>query len=166
MDINEVEDYPLLTEAEEQQLECSRKPFYGLFGDSLKLRILERLMADPGNCFSPKDLIPFVNQGNKLVNSWSIEVILKRMVEEGLLEICPDCKAYRVNFKSKRWVALTLLAFAGNDDFSDRKEEDLGDCKDEKYPSSMDRAMEVYLSGHKCILMPFCIDGSSEFKEE
>jgi hypothetical protein len=162
------ENYPLLTEAEERQLEYARKPFYGLFGNSLKLRILEQLMADPNNCMMPEEMVPFVyDQDIKSLNpegfirkafTSQVEEVFKELIKEGLLEICPDCKAYRVNFKAKRWVALTLLAFAGNDD-SDVLETG-------EYGESMAIAMNVYLSGHKCMLMPFCIDGSSEFKEE
>jgi hypothetical protein len=122
-------------------------PFANIFGNTVKARIVEELMADP----SQKIDIGFIGQlcscSRKTVRKY-----IKELEKDGLIYYCDEHKAYEVDFEKKSWAALTLLAFALNDDIRSPEEEDDG------FSCSFDRGVYEYTSGRPSIFMPFVVE--------
>ena len=110
-------------------------PFRNLFGNTPKARIIEEMMADP-SCRTEKDLRYF----GKCSTS-TLKVILNDLRSSNLILWCKDCSSWYPNPESRVWVALTLLAFAGNSDEEPANDFILG--------------MEEYLEERTSIFMPF-----------
>jgi len=144
------EDIPLFSEEDEKLLERHKYPFCGIFGDTPKCRVVEELMADPSRCVVPEEIAKLTE-----LSVVEVEDSFESLTMDGLLYKCKECDGYTVNYKSRRWVALTLLAFAGNDDFDDEPAES----------SEFVKGMEEYLNGRTSIFMPFSIDGDEEWKK-
>lgn len=92
----------------------TRLPYDGLFGDSNLIRVLRQVIADPFTEYRPIDL-------EKLTNNCAPTVrdSLKTLTSLGLLikdERDHQHPVYRVNTESKRYLALTFLAYAVLDD--------------------------------------------------
>ena len=92
----------------------TRLPYDGLFGDSNLIRVLRQVIADPFTEYRPIDL-------EKLTNNCAPTVrdSLKTLTSLGLLikdESDHQHPVYRVNTESKRYLALTFLAYAVLDD--------------------------------------------------
>lgn len=104
------EDLPLLTEEDERKLEAGERPFGGLLGNSVLLRVIEEIMADPHREFRPKNLQILTDSSPP-----RIKTALESLAAQGLLrKISNDSQrpVYKANLESKRLKALELLAYA------------------------------------------------------
>lgn len=92
----------------------SRLPYGGLFGDSNIVKIIEQVIADPDIEYRPIDLEKLTKE-----SAPTVRLSLKTLTSLGVLlkdETDSQHPVYRVNIESKRFVALTLLAYAVLDD--------------------------------------------------
>jgi hypothetical protein len=111
--MKDFDDLPLLSEEEEKRLEESKLPFGGLLGNSVHLRVLREIVADPWRDFKPKNL--------KLLTSASaprIKDSLETLASLGLLKNVSDDQqrpVYKANLEDIRLTALTFLAYAATD---------------------------------------------------
>jgi hypothetical protein len=110
----ELKDLPRLSEEDELELEAAKLPFGGLLGNSVLLRVIEEIVADPCREFRPKNL--------KILAASSaprIKAALDALTDQGLLEktsLDSQRPVYKANLESKRLTVLTLLAYAVIDD--------------------------------------------------
>lgn len=91
-----------------------RPPYGGLFGDSNLVGVLEQVIADPFIEYRPIDLVRLTKETPPTVRK-----SLKILTSQGILiKSAADIQhpVYRVNLDSKRYLALTLLAYAILDD--------------------------------------------------
>ena len=92
--------------------ELTDVPYEGLFGDTVLARVVEEIIADPHSSYRPKDL-------EKLTDASAprIRDALTTLNRLGLI-MASEAKhpIYNVNKKSKKFIALTLLAYASLDD--------------------------------------------------
>jgi len=104
------EDLPVLTAEEEMYL---NEPYGGLFGNSVMAKVVEELVADPTMDYRPKYLVDVT--GN---SEGSINKVLKKLLKLGLIENKMTGKhpVYRVRVESKKFAALSFLAYAMPDD--------------------------------------------------
>jgi hypothetical protein len=112
--MNDLSDLPLLSDEEERRLEFCRLPFGGLLGNTVLLRVIREITADPYREFRPKEL-----EALTASSAPRIKNALELLAAQGLLEnVSSDSQrpAYRVNLSSKRLMALTFLAYAVTDD--------------------------------------------------
>ncbi|MBN1236222.1 MAG: hypothetical protein JW999_09280 [Methanotrichaceae archaeon] len=112
--MNDLSDLPLLSDEDERRLEFCRLPFGGLFGNTVLLRVIREITADPYREFRPKEL-----EALTASSAPRIKNALEALVAQGLLEnISSDSQrpVYKANLSSKRLMALTLLAYAVTDD--------------------------------------------------
>lgn len=112
--MEDIEDLPFLSEEDEQKLEAGKLPYSGLFGNSVLLRVIEEIVADPHREFRPKKL-----QILTASSPPSIKTALDALTAQGLLRKTssdPQRPVYKVNLESKRLAALTHLAYAVTDD--------------------------------------------------
>ncbi len=112
--MEDLSDLPLLSEEDEKQMESNRLPFGGLFGNTVLLRVIREITADPYREFRPKELVALAASSAPRIKN-----ALETLVAQGLLENIsrdPQRPVYRVNLASKRLTALTLLAYAVTDD--------------------------------------------------
>ncbi len=89
-------------------------PYDGLLGDSNIVSVLEEVIADPYMEYRPIDLVGLTGE-----TSPTVRKSLKTLTSVGLLlKDKTDLRhpVYRVNTKSKKYLALNLLAFAVLDD--------------------------------------------------
>jgi DNA-binding transcriptional ArsR family regulator len=89
-------------------------PYDGLFGDSNIVSVLEEVIADPYMEYHPIDLVGLTGE-----TSPTVRKSLKVLTSVGLLlKDRTDRRhpVYRVNTKSKKYLALNLLAYAILDD--------------------------------------------------
>jgi hypothetical protein len=89
-------------------------PYGGLFGDSVHSRVVEEIIADPYRDYRPKELVSLTE-----TSAPAVRKALATLKSLGLLfEDRSDRQhpIYKVNLKSKKFVALTLLSFAVLDD--------------------------------------------------
>ena len=110
----ELKDLPLLSEEDELELEAGKLPFGGLLGNSVLLRVIEEIVADPYREFRPKKLKVLTDS-----SAPRIKAVLDALTDQELLEkTTTDSQrpVYKVNLESKRLTALTLLAYAAIDD--------------------------------------------------
>ena len=85
-------------------------PFGGLFGNSVIANVVEQIIADPYSTYTAESL--------KELTDRSLPRIRKALVylkEMGLLKSV-DSNRYTVNRKTKKFSALTFLAYAVSDD--------------------------------------------------
>jgi len=112
--MDDFDDLPLLPSELVEKWENIKKPFGGLFGNSVPIRVLSEIVADPDREFRPKDLERLAD-----ATAPSIKKSLETLTSLGLLEErLHDSQRpfYRVNLTSKRLTALTFLAYAIIDD--------------------------------------------------
>lgn len=108
------DDLPLLPPELVVKWENIKKPFGGLFGDSVHIRVLSEIVADPDREFRPKDL-----ERLAAASAPSIKKSLETLTSIGLLEerlLDSQRPFYRANLMSKRLTALTFLDYAIIDD--------------------------------------------------
>jgi hypothetical protein len=87
-------------------------PYEGLFGDSVLARVVEEIIADPHSAYRPRDLEELTGASAPRVRD-----ALTTLKKLGLLkETGGKHPVYTVNIQSKKFVALTLLAYAVLDD--------------------------------------------------
>lgn len=90
------------------------KPYGGLFGNSVQIKVVEEIVADPYSDYHPKDLEEMTG-----ASAPSIRRVLNDLTTLGLLiKDSSDAQhpVYRPNLQSKKIVALTFLAYALIDD--------------------------------------------------
>lgn len=90
------------------------KPYGGLFGNNVQIKIIEEIVADPYRNYRPRYFEEMTGASPP-----SIRAALSNLTNLGLLEKdTGDIQhpIYRVNLRSKRTVALTFLSFASIDD--------------------------------------------------
>ncbi|MGC9436274.1 MAG: hypothetical protein ACP5C4_09430 [Methanomicrobiales archaeon] len=103
------DDLPVLSDEEEMYLE---EPYGGLFGGTVMASVVEEMVADPTMEYHPRYLEELTGKSGR-----SISDALKKLERLSLVErIERDHAVYRVNVRSKKFVALTLLAYAMLDD--------------------------------------------------
>lgn len=110
----EDEELMPLPEDIEQAFESIEQPFGGLFGNTVFLRVLREILADPYREFRPKDLEILTSASPPMIGE-----SLKKLESFGLLEKGSNDTQrpfYRANLESQRLIALTFLAYAVNDD--------------------------------------------------
>ena len=113
------EELPELPEELEKYVE---KPYGGLFGDNVQIRIIEEIVADPYRLYRPKHFEELTGGSQP-----SIRKALNSLTSLGLLEKDSTDKQhpiYRPNLKSRRIAAMTFLSLASIDD------RDKTDCMD------------------------------------
>ncbi len=90
------------------------KPYGGLFGNTVLAQVVEELVADPTMDYRPKYLEEMTGK-----KAPSVRESLRTLVRLGLIENVSDDlqhPVYRVVVGSKKFVALSLLAYAVIDD--------------------------------------------------
>lgn len=105
------ESLPALPKELERYLE---RPYGGLFGDTVIAQVVEEIVADPHPDYRPRDLEKLTG-----ASSPAVRKALNTLTSLGLLNKDGSDKqhpVYRANTKSKKFVALTLLAYAMLDD--------------------------------------------------
>jgi len=100
---------------EEENMERKQRlPYGGLFGDSNLIKVLEQMIADPYLEYRPIDLEKLTKE-----SAPTVRASLKTLTSLDLLkkdETDSQHPVYRVNTESKRFIALTFLAYAVLDD--------------------------------------------------
>jgi len=100
---------------EDENLERVRRlPYGGLFGDSNLIKVLEQMIADPDLEYRPIDLEKLTKE-----SAPTVRASLKTLTSLDLLtkdETDSQHPVYKVNTESKRFIALTFLAYAVLDD--------------------------------------------------
>lgn len=107
----QAENLPVITEEEEMFLD---QPYGGLFGNSVIASVVEELIADPTMDYRPAYLQEITGKSPK-----SIYTALKKLLDLGLIERTTGDEqhpVYRVKIESKKFVALSFLAYAMLDD--------------------------------------------------
>ncbi len=101
---------PVITDEEEMYLD---HPYGGLFGDSVIASVVEELVADPTMDYRPKYLEKITGKSQK-----SIYTALKKLIDLKLIEKVGDDQhpVFRVRVASKKFIALSFLAYAMLDD--------------------------------------------------
>lgn len=112
--MDDFEDLPLLPPELIEKWESIKEPFGGMFGNSVLIRVLREIIADPNREFRPIEL-------EKLTSATapSIKKALDTLTSLDLLknEFRDSQRPfYRTNLDSERLTALTLLAYAVTDD--------------------------------------------------
>jgi hypothetical protein len=116
-----VDDIQLSNECEENgqmardnALGGPRLPYDGLFGDSNLIRVIRQVIADPFTEYRPIDLQMLTqNRAPTIRESLKILTALGLLIKD---ESDRQHPKYRVNIESKKYVALTFLAYAILDD--------------------------------------------------
>ena len=90
------------------------KPYGGLLGDSVALRVVEELVADPDTVYAPTDLAELTDASPPAVRKVLNELVELRFVM--LANKNPKRPIYRVAKSANRFLALELLAYARLDD--------------------------------------------------
>lgn len=112
--MEDLSDLPLLSEEDEKQMDAIKLPFGGLFGNTVLLRVIREITADPYREFRPKDLEVLASSSAPRIKN-ALEALVKQNLLENISRD-PQRPVYKVNLASKRLVALTLLAYAVTDD--------------------------------------------------
>lgn len=105
------EELPLLPKKLELNLD---KPYGGLFGNTVIASVVEEVVADPHSLYRPKDLVELLD-----VSLPAISKALNTLTQLKLLEKDTSDRqhpVYRVNTRSKKFIALTFLAYGVLDD--------------------------------------------------
>ena len=101
-----------LSEAEEA--DYYDMPFGGLFGDAKIVKVVEELIADPDSLYRPANLAELTDS-----TAPTVRVALETLLAQRLItKIKEDAvhPVYKVNKNSKKFIALSLLAYAIMDD--------------------------------------------------
>jgi len=97
-----------------EETDYYEKPFGGLFGDAKIAKVVEELIADPDTLYSPTDLAELTESTAPTVRaaleSLLAQKLIKKIKDDGVHPV------YKVNKNSKKFIALSLLAFAVKDD--------------------------------------------------
>lgn len=90
------------------------KPYGGLFGNSVLAHVIEEMVASPSVIYRPKDLEELTGKSEPSIRSALATLLSLNMIEN----ISPEAShpRYRVNILSKKFVALSFLAYAILDD--------------------------------------------------
>lgn len=121
--LKKFDDLPQLSEEDERKLDIGKLPFGGLLGNTVLLRVLREIVADPYREFRPKKLQILASSSPP-----RIKHALDALTTQGFLRnISMDSQrpVYMVNLESKQLIALTLLAYSVIDD------RDKTNCMDE-----------------------------------
>ncbi|HOO53008.1 MAG TPA: hypothetical protein PLX30_02090 [Methanothrix sp.] len=113
-EIMEDEELMPLPEELEEAWKSIELPFGGLFGNTVFMRVLREIVADPYREFRPKDLEILTSASPPMIGE-----SLQKLESFGLLvKGSNDSQRpfYRANLESQRLIALTFLAYAVNDD--------------------------------------------------
>jgi len=103
-----------LPELPEELEEFLDKPYGGLFGNTVLAQVVEEIVADPTMDYRPGYLEEMTGK-----KAPSIREALRVLVRLGLIEnVSSDAQhpVYRVVVESKKFIALSLLAYAMIDD--------------------------------------------------
>ena len=103
-----------LPELPEELEEFLDKPYGGLFGNTVLAQVVEEIVADPTMDYRPRYLEEMTGK-----KAPSIREALRVLVRLGLIEnVSSDVQhpVYRVVVESKKFIALSLLAYAVIDD--------------------------------------------------
>ncbi|MBN1323511.1 MAG: hypothetical protein JW986_05855 [Methanotrichaceae archaeon] len=120
-------------------------PYGGLFGDSNLVNVLEQVIADPCIEFRPIDLSHLTKESPPTVRkSLKILTSLGILIKDTTNARHP---VYRVNLSSKRYLALSFLAYAVLDD---KLGTDVMDKVIADYCDSVLR--EKYAASHECLI--------------
>lgn len=110
--------------------EAQNKPYGGLLGDSVTLRVVEEIVADPNTVFSPTDLAELTDSSAPAVRKVLNDLLTLKFIK--LANRNPKRPVYSVVKSTKRFLALELLAYARLDDregttfFDERLKEVIG----------------------------------------
>jgi hypothetical protein len=105
------DNIPLLPRKLERYLD---RPYGGLFGNSVNAKVIEEVVADPHHDYRPKELVKLTG-----ASAPAVRRALATLTRLGLLvQDRSDSQhpVYRINLRSKTFVALTLLSLATLDD--------------------------------------------------
>jgi DNA-binding PadR family transcriptional regulator len=92
----------------------NRLPFDGLLGDSIHLKVLANLIAEPCRQYRIVDIAEEIES-----NPGTVSRVMRTLEDLGFVEeVVPGAKhpVYRVNCESNKLMALTILALAIRDD--------------------------------------------------
>jgi len=100
--------------SDDEETDYYEKPFGGLFGDAIIGRVVEQLIADPTTLYRPVDLAELTESTAPTVRN-ALDTLLAQKL---ITKIKDDSvhPVYRVNKNSKKFIALSLLAYAVGDD--------------------------------------------------
>jgi len=104
----------ILPEISEELGRYVHRPYGGLFGESVQVKVIEEIVADPYSVYRPKDFEELIG-----ASAPTIRRVLSDLTTLGLLiKDSSDTQhpVYRPNLESKKIVALTFLAYAMTDD--------------------------------------------------
>lgn len=110
----------------------SDDPFDGLFSSKMRSRMVEEIISDPYHTYRPKELADLLDTTYPTLRTHFLNLVDTRLLIKEDKD--PARPKYKVNFNSKRLIALSLLMDAINDD---------RDGTD-----TMDRAIMNYCSQH------------------
>lgn len=105
------DDLELISPELERSLEA---PYEGLFGDTVAARVLQEIVADPYRKLRASEIARVTDS-----SAVSVRTTLKKLAELGILLADPvnrRATVYTPNLGSKRFIALTSLAYAVLDD--------------------------------------------------
>ncbi len=94
--------------------ESEDKPYGGLLGDSVTLRVVEEMVADPDTVYAPTDLAELTDSSPPAVRKVLNELARLRLVR--LANKNRKRPVYILDKSNKRFFALELLAYARLDD--------------------------------------------------
>jgi hypothetical protein len=90
------------------------KPYLGLLGNTVITNLVEEVVADPYSEYRPKELEELLGVSSPAIRkALNILTILRLLEKDGTDKKRP---IYTVNVESKKFIALTLLAYAVVDD--------------------------------------------------
>lgn len=122
----------------------SMLPYDGLFGDSNLIRVIRQIIADPFTAYRPIDLEMLTkNRAPTVRDSLKILTSLGLLIKD---ESDHQHPVYRVNTESKRYLALTFLAYAVLDDKNGTKSMDevIADYCQSELKGSSQEIGEIY----------------------
>lgn len=97
-------------------------PYGGLFGNTVLAHVIEEFIASPSVVYRPKDLEELTEKSEPSIRSALATLLRLNLIEKVSSEKQPP--RYRVRVESKKFVALSFLAYAMLDD------RDGSDCMD------------------------------------
>lgn len=125
------------------------KPYGGLFGENVQIKIIEEIVADLYRSYRPKDFEEMIGATappvRKALNSLTALGLLEKDLTDHQHPI------YQPNLKSKKIVALTFLSFASVDD------RDGSDCMD-------GAIMDYFLKVLKPKIQPIAVANMQKFE--
>jgi len=131
-------------------------PYGGLFGSSVIVQVVEEIVSDPTMDYRPSYLEDLTG-----ASSPSIRDALATLVEQGLLEKSRESgrhPVYRVNVRSKKFIALSFLAYAVLDD---RESTDCMDDAVQDYYSRVLQAKYEPMAMASTLSLEYTLEGKS-----